>query len=798
MGVEQREERNRIFPGVSGCVIHVRMRNKTGAHGGGIMKKHKRSFILCMVLINFAVLLGSVIYYVKGIESRSQWYHASPETSYFSTYSAYTDGMGYYIDESAGQQGLFTCGPYGELPKGIYDVTVYYESHGSASQAYACTEEGNNYAYALDSDIVILDENATSKTFTIWVERDLADFEVQTVYDGKGSLLIKGVTVTEAAANDLSKILRVLFGTLLLDIAVVVWWHKNKISRENVLTGIVLAVIIGAASLPLLRSGLLNWGTDLNFILMRIEGLKEGILSGVFPVRVQPAWLNNYGYATSVFYGDLFLMLPAVLRMFGFSVQGAYQVYVFVLNVATCLISYFCLKGIFKNRYMALIGSGLYTLSTCRLSLVYILCRGGMLTSFTFLPLIAYGVYLVYFDSKNRKSWILLALGMTGIINSHLLTCEMVAMVLIFVILASAKSFFRKEPVIAMIKAVLLSVALNIGFLVPLLDYTSAGLNISSDTWSSVYGYIQKYGAELSGYFNLFRGSNLGVMAEMPDLVLVLGVLLFWTIYIVIPKERLEEGSIVWRKTGCLVTAVATVLLCMGVKAFPWDWIEDTFPFLRRLINSIQFPGRFFSVATILMVMSIGCSFMILKQHMKEINYKICVLILLGIGFLSSAEMLSHLSYRTNVQSFYDTESLDDFRICTREYLPIGADEMKYTNEYPLLGEGITMTSFERDGVTLQIGCINEGAVSSSMELPLVYYNGYQAVDKNGTELSLSASDNFAVVLTVPENYAGDITVRFKEPISWTLTFWISVLSALALAVTEIVYRQKAKKTITH
>lgn len=760
------------------------------------MEKHKQSIILCIILINFAVIIGSVIFFVKGKESRDQWQHTGPETSYFSPSSAYTDGVGYYVDESIGQQGLFTCGPYGKLPRGIYEVTVFYESHGSASRAYASTEDGNNYAYALNSDTVVLDEHATSKTFTIWVKRDLADFEVQTVYDGKGSLLIKGVTVTESTSNDLSKIFRVLFGMLCADVLVVLWWHRDRILREHVLTGIILAVITGVASLPLLRNGLLNWGTDLNFILMRIEGLKDGLLSGVFPVRIQPAWLNDYGYATSVFYGDLFLMVPSVLRVFGFSVQGAFQVYVLLLNTATCLISYFCIKGIFKNCYIALMGSGLYTLSTCRLALIYVLCRGGMMTSFTFLPLIAYGVYLIYFDSKSRKSWILLALGMTGIINSHLLTCEMVAMVLVMLILATMKSFFRKVPLLAMIKAVLLSVALNVGFLLPLLDYSDVGLNISSDSWSSVYGYIQKNGAELSGYFNLFRGSNLSFMAEMPDLVLVLGVLLFWTICVVIPKNRLNESSMEWRKTGCLVTGLATVLLCMGAKPFPWDWIEDTFPFLRRVINSIQFPGRFFSIATILMVISLGCSFMILKDHIKELHYKMLVFALLGIGFLSSAQMLSHLNCNVGVQRFYDTESLDDFRICTREYLPSGADEMKYTNELPMPGEGISLSSFERDGLNLYIGCANEGNMSSMLELPLVYYPGYQAKDENGAELAISASDNHTVVLTVPENYAGDITVRFKEPISWTITFWISVLSAVALIATQIMYRQRAKKTV--
>ena len=73
-------------------------------------------------------------------------------------------------------------------------------------------------------------------------------------------------------------------------------------------------VILLIASIPLLNNYLIR-GHDIYFHLMRIEGLAQGMKTGDFPVRIQPAWYGGYGYAVSVFYSDLFLYPVALLRL---------------------------------------------------------------------------------------------------------------------------------------------------------------------------------------------------------------------------------------------------------------------------------------------------------------------------------------------------------------------------------------------------------------------------------------------------------------------------------------------------
>ncbi len=57
-----------------------------------------------------------------------------------------------------------------------------------------------------------------------------------------------------------------------------------------------------------LFSGTIGFGHDLNFHLYRIEGIKDGILSGQFPVRIHPTHNNGYGYITASVYPELFFV----------------------------------------------------------------------------------------------------------------------------------------------------------------------------------------------------------------------------------------------------------------------------------------------------------------------------------------------------------------------------------------------------------------------------------------------------------------------------------------------------------
>lgn len=758
------------------------------------MKQSSKKILFSWIVLQVILLIVVIISACSQYRSRYQEHIFTPASGvYYYTMGSYDSQQNaYYVDESSGTAGIFTCGPYMTMKKGIYDITIFYESTGSDHTAYVESEDSAFYANGVRSDHVLLDSNHTSKSFRIQLCRNVEDFEIQTSYSGNGSLTVKAVSVAQGAADTIHTLfIRI---ALLLAVNALFFLYRygntHEVSSEKKLTVFSLLGIILLSSLPLLRNGFPRYTTDLNFFLMRVDGLKDGLLSGAFPVRIQPNWLNGYGYATSIFYGDLFLYFPAILRILGVSVQNAYFCYQFAVNISTCLVSYFCLKGIFSRKSIALLGSGLYTLSAYRLVILYYTTRGGMFTAYTFLPLVLYGVYLIYTDSKNYKSWLYTSLGMTFIIHCHLLSAEMTALTLLLFILLTVTSFFKKDRIFSMLKAVGCSILLNLGFLVPLLNYMGAGFYVSSESWKSFYNYIQNDGIQPSDFFNLFRGTNA---YTSPDVVLVCSLLLYLVFTLCLSKDKLSQEALSFRKIGNRFAALSCILCFMSTIYFPWDWIEETFAFLRMPINSIQYPHRFIELAVLTMTVTICCGLAQLesnkgKNYFRYVSTGIAALLLIGSGWI-----LSNILNLDTYQPVYDKAYLDTSRISTKEYLPEGADPELYTLEFPVAEEGIAIEQFSREGLHLSIDCINVTNETQIIEVPLVYYEGYLATDEDCGKLELSPSDNFSVLLSVPSTHSGTIDIRFKSPLSWTIAMWVSGIWIVCLVVYLLRKRFSAK-----
>ncbi|MDR0838346.1 MAG: hypothetical protein LBN99_01740, partial [Oscillospiraceae bacterium] len=135
--------------------------------------------------------------------------------------------------------------------------------------------------------------------------------------DVKGSIEPYSISGDGGAAYSDALTLAVL--TALFTIWAVSYYHRR---REELRRGefgasaaalcCILTAVISTA--PIARYALVN-GHDLVFHLTRIEGVYEGLLSGQFPVRLNPTFLNGYGYADAIMYPTLFLYFPAALRL---------------------------------------------------------------------------------------------------------------------------------------------------------------------------------------------------------------------------------------------------------------------------------------------------------------------------------------------------------------------------------------------------------------------------------------------------------------------------------------------------
>ena len=160
---------------------------------------------------------------------------------------------------------------------------------------------------------------------------------------------------------------------------------KIHIKRSYILLGSIFFVVIFFACSPLMTKHCIN-GHDVDYHLLRIESLKEGILAGKPFLKVNMLFLGGAGYASSLFYPDLLLYFPGVLRALGVSINQSYHLFVALCIILCYASTYICTKMVTKKRFSSMIGAIIMTLSQYHIDDIYTRSAVGEFTAFIFLP----------------------------------------------------------------------------------------------------------------------------------------------------------------------------------------------------------------------------------------------------------------------------------------------------------------------------------------------------------------------------------------------------------------------------
>lgn len=313
---------------------------------------------------------------------------------------------GNYIDSQAGYGGIFSLSPCISLPAGSYQIRLEYDTDTNMLNGCSVQESTGAKGWLL-ANTVNLYAGLHETDFIIWLLRGNDTIQVYTNYNGTdGYLAVKGISVRET--NDFRLMLLTVF-TLVFILADVIYIYRKqvqseKVSEDNRKIVIALILMIILSSIPLMVNYVLA-GDDLAYHLLRLEGLKDGLEAGQFPVRLYPKWLAGHGYADSVMYGNLLLYVPAVFRLLGLPLQTCYKLYVLLINAGTCLTAYYSYGRLFKNKYFGLLGSLLTLFAPYRLYCVYQRAAVGEYSAMMFLPLLCWGLYRVFSEDPETDGY---------------------------------------------------------------------------------------------------------------------------------------------------------------------------------------------------------------------------------------------------------------------------------------------------------------------------------------------------------------------------------------------------------
>ncbi|MGN0651909.1 MAG: hypothetical protein ACI4KN_02805 [Gemmiger sp.] len=701
--------------------------------------------------------------------------------------------------------GLFAVTRWVDIPRGSYQVSVTYANNGEDGEVRFLDEIMPTARY----DAARLPAERTRTVFSLWLPHGCEAAQLQ-FYADCGEQRVIFITGAQLVPTHSWAYVRLLTGLLffaVLDLFVLFATHRLPLPIRSVkarYSCVAIACIVIFACMPL-GLGYLTYGHDLSIHLSRIEGLKAGLLSGQFPVRMDPALINDKGYPFSLMYSDLFLYPAAFLRILGFSLDSCYKFYVVCITLATALITRWVLRRMLGSEQAALLGSALYTLSFYRLTNVYVRAAVGEYTAMVFLPLVVYGLWRIYTQEKksDRRGepwcWMTLAIGFTGLLQSHLLTTELAGLFTLLFCLIRFRQTFTRPVLPALCKAVGAAVLWNLWFLVPLAQYMVTGVCRISGKYDA--SNLYDTAVYLGQMFTMF-GQGGGVaesiqngmceeMSQSLGLVLALGA-----VFLVLALLDTEV-----RRSGRGIARVGTVTLGFGALAvfcasdlFPWYDLfaakNGAAQALSKLLGKLQFAWRFLTPATVLLVFAACCGVALFLRTRPEMARRMTAALLV-LTVIPAGYLMYDKCYRSQKTVYQSLAAVDDLsgQVGGGEYLPAAdptTDDSAWGCLDPLCSDGTELTGYEKNGLRVTLSLTNPTAENGSVRLPLFSYPGY-TMEGGDSGVTLDEKDGYLYVVAEP-GWQGTVTVRWKGEWFWRISDCVSLA---AIAVTILLRRRR-------
>ena len=735
------------------------------------MKRPAKKAVLIFA-VNMAAIISALFYYYFSVRHLPEVDHEQITISNWrGRNQEYRDG-GFFADDEikdSGHRSLFMWGPYKPLKKGSYTAIISYTAESDQSCYAGDKAEGGEPQHYLASD-GILSRFSDSARYQFEITEDVREFQLAIEYSGMGDFGVRSISIVPNNQRAKRITTEMLAWIGIADLLVLFF----RLPDEKKRTVFFIAGITALISLPLTVRGM-NLGHDLEIHLLRIESIADALRSGQFPARISTLALWGLGYPFSIYYNDVFLYLPAVLRLLGFSADSAYKVYLAAVNLITVLTAYFSFSRIFRSRKTGMILTLLYSAASYRFINVYVRSAVGEYTAQAFLPLLAMAFFSIYSDTEKTKREIfrnafLLTAAFSGILGSHVLTMIMAGFMILLVLIVLWRRTLKKETLFCLGLAAVMTLVINLYFLVPFIDYYLNVPTFINSTVGSDSQMIQNSGVfpgQLFAFFETVCGNRDNIVdgrfQATPGLVLMM-VFLF-AVYLRIFKIRSKRFR--------FLLFFSSLTLLLSTNLFPWNRLALYSSFWRMLAQ-IQFPWRFLVFAILFLTLLTG---ELIGQNALPFSEKHIVL----IAALMSLWCTSSLFNSGKTVFYYDTLSLDPERT-GHEYLLPGTVWESYDPVLKHSGmESAELRSRASDRAVLfckASGQPEEHRISA----PVFNYRGYHVLDSAGQELPFGSDQENHITFTLPDGYEGIVTVVFKEPLYWTVSLWISALACLFLS----------------
>ena len=542
--------------------------------------------------------------------------------------------------------------------------------------------------------------------------------------------------------------------------------------------------------IPLYQSSLYT-GADIGFHVSRIKNISDGLRAHTFPIYIYPYINNGFGYASPMFYCDLFLIPSAFLYMIGIPILIVWKITLFIYALISCITIYHLSKAVFDLNIVQVFCTVIYMFSNVRINYYYYGGGLGNIIALSFLPLLLLAFYKIFVLKENCFK--LLGISFTLLLLSHILSFTISVIFFVLLLIIDIKNI-SKDRIICILKAALLAVALSAWFLFPCIEQL-----LSQEFWSSFLndttnlGYFKESQRPILQVFSDYI-FNTSPNQQYLGIIYSIGGILCYLIYKIKNKFKRNE----------IVDVMAFVL--MGGLFFE----TDILPLYEiSILRHFQFIWRiniFLAPIAVFLIGKTISEFKIKNVIMTIMSiYLICNVAYMYKAFITCVDNWpNEISYEEiknkGLSILNDTHGFNLVELGQGEYLPL-------TNSYNYYGantniefanEDSAVWDFNRLGTTITFTTNYD--YSDYIYMPLSYYKGYfyQEVDDEGNIL-YEKECIFDIYTKRVGMYMEEGThnyrVYYKGTTIQHLTLFISLFSFIAFVFCESKQLFKRKKS---
>lgn len=651
------------------------------------------------------------------------------------------------------------------LNRGEYSITIIYDSENAENEV---TLYVNDVPYA--SADIAKGKCSTKIPFKL-------EYDEQKVRIGiNDDIVIEELTL--AAENWYgfytdTVAIAILFCLIYVTIYVYQCYIKKEATIRNTIIPFAIIAISAFTCFPLYCTSL-QPADDLMYHMLRIEGIKDGILAGQVPVVIMPNGLDGNGYLNCM-YPYLFLLIPALLRILRVSLILSYKVLIFLSGVATVSICYFSIRSMGKSSKVALLGSTIYALLPYRLANIYERGALGEILAMIFIPLILAGLYHLFVGQANK--WYLLLIGFTGLLQSHILSFVLMIALTVVLCILFARELILERKIFILLKAGAATIALNLWFLVPFITYYLCG-EIDTDALQTT-NFVER-----SHSISAFLFSKDGITFGLT----VLCCLVICIIYFVFFRKEKNKNRDFY---------LLSLFLCACVMAFfitgysgADKWME--LALFRKGFRMLQFPWRLYGPAGAIIVFVAMAVIDEFDDSKLKNAYPMLYGLLLGICLLSATDYMS----ARITPKFYSNQNYSDGHYqkvkgavsheasigYPPEWRLHGVADDKILTEPMMTKEG-TIKEYSKNFTDVRVKYISKEQ-GEMLSVPISGYYGYVVRDENDKNVPYDYYEEYAI--QIPLNSDGaehGLNIVFDMPIEFTISVMISFFTLIVLIV---------------